>query len=170
MSTITPQQTQARPTVLVVDDDGATLSFCQTILTQAGYTVLAATESSEALRICKQHQGSIDILVTDLILTPPEFSFASNDNEFPHVHGHELAVRALRMRKDLHVLLLSEDIDKDLTGVGIRKDALPFLTKPFEQQNLLSALKQALQTPPPSIEFLFKEKSSGPKGADEWFD
>ena len=74
----------ANPTVLVVDDDPAMLALCKKILEQAGCSVLSASGSSEALKLCKGHQGSIDLLVTDLVLPPPEFSFASSDNEFPH--------------------------------------------------------------------------------------
>ena len=94
------------PTVLVVDDDVAVVALCTRILQKAGCSVLSATGSSEALKICKGHKGSIDLLVTDLVLPPPEFSFASSENEFPHVHGHELAFRALRMRTALRVILM----------------------------------------------------------------
>src|SRR5207249_6472581 len=104
----------------------------------AGCSVLPASESSEALKICKNHPGTINMLVTDLVLPPPSFSFASQDNEFPHVHGHDLALRALRMRKDLRVILISGNIDKELAGYGIRKGALPFLLKPFEHHALVS--------------------------------
>ena len=110
------------------------------------------------------------MLITDLVLPPPEFSFASSENEFPHVHGHELALRALRMRKDLHVILMSGNPDTDLAGYGIRKDTLPFLSKPFEPPAFVSLVKQTLQTPPPTREMLLKQPSPGTKGADEWFD
>jgi DNA-binding NtrC family response regulator len=110
------------------------------------------------------------LLITDLVLPPPEFSFASSENEFPHVHGHELALRALRMRKDLHVILMSGNPDADLAGYGIRKDTLPFLSKPFDPPAFVSLVKQTLQTPPPTPELLLKQPSPGTKGADEWFD
>src|SRR5690349_24754783 len=113
---VTPQSGTPPPTVLVVDDDPTVLSLCQTILQQAGCSVLSASGSSEALKLCKGHQGSIDLLVTDLVLPPPEFSFASSDNEFPHVHGHELASRALRMRTNLRVILISGNIENELAG------------------------------------------------------
>lgn len=157
-------------TVLVVDDDATVLTLCQTILEKAGCSVLQASESSEALKICKNHPGTINMLVTDLVLPPPTFSFASTDNEFPHVHGHELALRALRMRKDLRVILMSGNIDNELAGYGIRKGALPFLPKPFDHHALVSLVKDTMQTPPPTPESLLKESAGGAKGADEWFD
>ena len=158
------------PTVLVVDDDAATIALCKRILEQAGCSVLSASGSSEALKICKGHQGSIDLLVTDLVLPPPEFSFASSDNEFPHVHGHELASRALRMRTNLRVILMSGNIETDLAGYGIRKGTLPFLSKPFDPPAFVSLVKETLKASPPTPESLQKDHSIGTKGADEWFD
>jgi len=160
----------ANPTVLVVDDDPAMLALCKKILEQAGCSVLSASGSSEALKLCKGHQGSIDLLVTDLVLPPPEFSFASSDNEFPHVHGHELASRALRMRTNLRVILISGNIENELAGYGIRKGTLPFLSKPFDPPAFVSLVKETLKASPPNPESLQKDHSTGTKGADEWFD
>jgi FixJ family two-component response regulator len=120
--------------------------------------------------ICKGHTGSIVVLVTDLVLPPPEFSFASSENEFPHVHGHELAFRALRMRTNLRVVLMSGNIDNELAGYGIRKGALPFLAKPFDPSTLVSMVRTALEAPAPTAESLEKDHSTDVKMVDEWFD
>lgn len=160
----------AKQTIVAVDDDTAIIQLCASILEQAGFSVLPATNSSEALKICKNHPGPIHLLLTDLVLPPPDFSFASSDNEFPNVHGHELAVRALRMRKDLRVILMSGNIDQDLAGYGIRRGDLPFLPKPFEHQALVALVRQTLQAPPPSIESLTAGPPGIPKTGDEWVD
>jgi CheY-like chemotaxis protein len=157
-------------TVLAVDDDPDALKLCRLFLEKAGFSVLSASGSSEALKICKNHEGPIHLLVTDLVLPPPEFSFASGQNEFPHVHGHELAVRALRMRKDLRVILMSANIEKELQGYGIRPQSLPFIPKPLNAQTLVALVNQTIQSPPPTPESLMKESLGGAKGADEWFD
>ena len=165
-----PTSGTSGPTVLVVDDDVTVLVLCQKILEKAGYSVLSASGSSEALKICKGRKESIDVLVTDLVLPPPEFSFASSGNEFPHVHGHELAFRAVRMRANLRVILMSGNIENELAGYGIRKDSLPFLSKPFDSSALLTLVKTTLERPAPGPESLQKDQSGGIKGADEWFD
>ncbi len=157
-------------TVLVVDDDPGVLTLCRALLEQAGFSVLPAAGSSEALKICKHHPGTIDILVTDLVLPPPEFSFASGENEFPHVHGHELAVRALGIRDNLRIVLMSGNIDKDLAGYGIRKGCVPFIAKPFETQTMVDMVRETLQGPPPTPESLMNEPMNRAKGTDEWFD
>ena len=160
----------AKQTIVAVDDDTAIVQLCAAILEQAGFSVLPATNSSEALKICKNHPGPIHLLLTDLVLPPPDFSFASSDNEFPNVHGHELAVRALRMRKDLRVILMSGNIEQDLAGYGIRRGDLPFLPKPFDDQALVALVRQTLQAPPPSVESLTAGPPGIPKSVDEWVD
>jgi len=158
------------PTILVVDDEPSITKLCKAMLQQAGFSVLDADGSSEALKICTQHEGPIDLLLTDLILPPPGFQLASSSNQFPHVHGHELAVRALRIRKDLRVILMSGNIDQDLAGYGIRRGDLPFLLKPFEHQVLVTLVRQTLHAPPPSIESLTAGAPGTPKVGDGWFD
>lgn len=158
------------PTILLVDDEPSITMLCRTILQQAGFSVLDADGSSEALKICTQHEGPIDLLLTDLILPPPGFQLASCSNQFPHVHGHELAIRALRIRKDLRIILMSGNIDKDLAGYGIRRGSLPFLSKPFEIQALVTLVRQALKASPPSIESLTVGPPETPTVGDGWVD
>jgi CheY-like chemotaxis protein len=157
-------------TILAVDDDPDALELCRLFLEKAGFSVLPAGGSSEALKICKNHAGPIHLLITDLVMPPPDFSFASGGNEFPHVHGHELAIRALGMRKDLRVILMSANIDKELQGYGVSRGSVPFISKPFEAQALVNLAHDTLQALPPTVESLQKERSSGVKDADEWFD
>jgi DNA-binding NtrC family response regulator len=171
MSTLgvaSPQST--KQTILAVDDDTAIVHLCAEILEPAGFSVLSATNSSEALKICKNHPGPIHLLLADLVLPPPEFSFASGNNEFPNVHGHELAVRALRMRKDLRVILMSGNIDQELAGYGIRRGVVPFLPKPLAHQTLVALVRQTLHAPPPSVESLTAGPPEIPKSGDEWVD
>lgn len=159
-----------RQTILIVDDEAAIIRLCGAILEQAGFSILPATNSSDALKICKNHPGPIHLLLTDLVMAPPEFSFASGDNEFPNVHGHEVAVRALRMRKDLRVVLMSGNIDQELAGYGIRRGRLPFLAKPFEHRDLVTLVRQTLQAPPPSVESLTEGPPGIQKSGDQWVD
>jgi len=158
------------PTILVVDDEPTITKLCKTMLQQAGFSVLDADGSSEALNICTQHEGPIDLLLTELILPPPGFPLASSSNQFPHVNGHELAARALRMRKDLRVILMSGNIDQDLAGYGIRRGDLPFLPKPFDHQALVALVRQTLHAPPPSVESLTAGPPGIPKVGDGWVD
>jgi len=165
-----PKPTSTEQTILVVDDEPAVLGVVTTMLTQEGFRVLQANGSSDALRLCKNHQGRIDLLVTDLVLPPPGFSFASDANEFPHVHGHDLALRALHMRKDLRIVLISGNMDKDLAGYGIRQGVLPFIEKPLQSPAFVNLVKQVLQGPPPTVESLTETRKDNPNDDNEWVD
>ncbi|MDP1767187.1 MAG: response regulator [Nitrospirota bacterium] len=158
----------ASPTILVVDDDLALTKLCKRILEEAGFTVLHADGSSDALKLCTQHEGPIDLLLTDLVLPPPGFQLASSTNQFPHVHGHELAVRAIRIRKGLRVILMSGNVEQELAGYGIRRETLPFIPKPFEPQTLVSLVNQTLHAPAPLIESLTEKPPGLARPSDEW--
>jgi CheY-like chemotaxis protein len=138
---------KASPTILVVDDELPILRLCKALLEEAGFTVLEADGSSEALKICTQHQGRIDLLLADLVLPPPGFQLAPTSNPFPHVNGHQLAVRATVIRKGLRVILMSGNPDKELVSHGINRGTLPFLAKPFERAHLISLVRHVLAEP-----------------------
>jgi len=148
------------PTILVVDDESAITKLCKTILQQAGFMVFDANGSSDALKICTKHEGPIDLLLTDLILPPPGFQLASSSNQFPHVHGHELAILASRIRQGLHVILMSGNPDKELAGHGITRGTVPFLTKPFEQDGLIRLVREVLAQPAPALDLSGQGKAA----------
>jgi DNA-binding NtrC family response regulator len=145
------QSTQSPATILVVDDEPSIVRLCRALLQPEGFTILEADGSSDALKICSKHEGPIDLLLTDLILPPPGFQLASSSNEFPHVHGHELAMRAATIRKGLKIILMSGSLDKELASHGIKRGTLPFLQKPFEKAALIQLIRDVLQNPHPTL-------------------
>ncbi|MBH0203771.1 MAG: response regulator [Nitrospira sp.] len=138
-------------TILVVDDESSILTLCKALLEGAGLTVLEADGSSEALTLCTHHNGPIDLLLTDLVLPPPGFQITSTSNQFPHVNGHELAVRASLIRSGLRIILMSGNPDKDLASHGIKRGTLPFLAKPFEHDRLIALVHNVLAQPAPTL-------------------
>lgn len=138
-------------TILVVDDELPIVNLCKTLLEGAGFTVIGADGSSEALKICTRHQGPIDLLLTDLVLPPPGFQLALTSIQFPHVNGHELAVRATMIRSNLRIILMSGNPDKELASHGIKRGTLPFLAKPFERDRLIALVQYVLAQPAPTL-------------------
>jgi DNA-binding NtrC family response regulator len=146
------------PTVLVVDDEVPIIKLCKALLESAGFMVLEADGSSEALKICTQYQGPINVLLADLVLPPPGFQFVAASNQFPHLNGHDLAVRAGMIRSGLRIILMSGNPDKDMASHGIKRGTFPFLAKPFERQDLIGLVKHVLAHPAP---VLAQEKQPG---------
>ena len=52
---------------------------------RAGYVVLSASSATDALQLCKRHEGRIDLLLTDVVL--------------PHTMGRELAASVKKLRR-----------------------------------------------------------------------
>ena len=64
-------------TILVVDDEDGIRELLEGYLTAKGYTVLTGRNAAEALEVAQKYGGSIDLLITDLVL--------------PKMGGYELA-------------------------------------------------------------------------------
>ena len=138
-------------TILVVDDDLPIVNLCKAFLEEAGFTVLGTDGSSEALKLLTQHKEPIDVLLTDLVLPPPGFQLASASNQFPHVNGLDLAVRATMIRSGLRIILMSGNPDKDLLSHGIKRGTFPFLAKPFDRDRLIALVKNVFAQPAPTL-------------------
>jgi CheY-like chemotaxis protein len=112
-------------TVLVVDDEHSLRVATHRILASLGHNVLHAATASEALRICSEHRGAIDLVVTDIFLTD--------------WRGHELAGRLREMQPDARFLFVSGDPKaSDLVN------GAPFLAKPFSKQQLIDRVGAVL--------------------------
>ena len=119
-------------TILVVDDSDTVRSLSSRILRAKGYQVLHARDGKEALRVSQDHDGPIDLLVTDMIM--------------PKMNGRELALQIRQARPLVRVLYVSgypQDGFPGLEGIG-SKDA--FLQKPFTPYLLGSKVRELLGT------------------------
>src|ERR1700754_4739525 len=117
------------PTILVVDDEPAALTFCQRMLQMSGYTVLPASGSEAALRLFNDPQHSIDIALLDVMM--------------PGMNGIELAARLQTSRPDLPVVLMSGySVVKIKRIVG--EHPFRIIWKPFKMDSLLRMIDNAL--------------------------
>ena len=135
--------------ILVVDDDPAMRLLCVTSLTKAGYRVLQAEGSSEAMALYSSPStGPIDLLLTDLFLPPPGFKLLSRGSQYPRVNGNDLVQQVLSVKKELRVLFMSSHALSHLAGQGITIEPERFLPKPFTVEYLLTRVAAALAVPP----------------------
>src|SRR5437762_13393958 len=95
----------AAGTVLVVDDNAMVSRLTCQMLRKAGYVVLAAEDSENALELAATHPAPIDLLLTDVVM--------------PKIGGLELAHRCQELRPDLQVLFVSGYADEATVKVGI---------------------------------------------------
>lgn len=134
--------------ILIVDDDPSTRLLCATALRQAGYTVLEAAGSSEAMALYAESPEPIHLLVIDIFLPPPDFQLSSGKMPYPRVNGHELVRQARSLRKELRVLLMSSHTPAQLQAEGIPVDPARFLHKPFSVADLRAHVAATLANAP----------------------
>ncbi len=118
-------------TIFLVEDDEVVRSMSVEILTSLGYSVLEAADGVEALQACKRYHGTIDLLLTDVVM--------------PRMNGSELAKKVLESRPEIKVLFMSGYTDEAIVKHGILQDDVLFLQKPITPKNLSKALRQALE-------------------------
>ena len=117
-------------TILLVEDEPTILKMCKLILERCGYTVLAFERAVDALEIEEGFHGTIDLLVTDVMM--------------PEMNGSELAKKILSAHPDLKILFIS-GYTTDVIDQSIELDhQLNFLQKPFNHKALTTIVSTIL--------------------------
>ena len=116
--------------ILVAEDDALVRQVVVTVLKRAGYRVLEAAHPHQALALARDHDGPIDLLLTDVVM--------------PMMNGNELARQLCSQRPGLAVLCMSGYSDDAILQRGLSGVELPLLTKPVTPEQLLKAVGQAL--------------------------
>ncbi|OLB66042.1 MAG: response regulator [Actinobacteria bacterium 13_2_20CM_2_72_6] len=127
--------TATAPTVLVVDDEEDLREAMRRMLERRGFATLTAADPAEAEAVCRDHGGTIDLLLTDLTL--------------PGASGGDLARTATLMRPDLRVLYISGLPKEVAVGRGLVAEEAALVQKPFTSDRLAEAVRRvlALATP-----------------------
>jgi CheY-like chemotaxis protein len=119
-------------TVLLTEDEQDVREVAREFLESAGYQVLQAPSGEAALRLAADYLGSIDLLVTDMVM--------------PGLSGQELARRMRGSRKDLRVLYMS-GYSEHAAEEAAKSEGSAVLTKPFSRSALLRTAREVLQRP-----------------------
>jgi two-component system, cell cycle sensor histidine kinase and response regulator CckA len=122
-----------RKVILVADDEVILRNLIRTLLDEEGYEVLAAADGSEALRLSRTHEGTIDLLLTDV--------------EMPRLDGMSAYRRISAERADIKVLFMSGAIPESLEVLK----GLPFLPKPFVISALCTKVREVLEMTSPAV-------------------
>ena len=129
----TPSRVHISGTILVVEDADDVREAASRILTKNGYDVITASSGSVALEVAKEHRGSIDLLLTDVVM--------------PGMQGNELATRITALWPGVRVLYMSGYAQPILGDGGTVGDDVHLLEKPFTEPALLASVDGALSAP-----------------------
>jgi len=121
-------------TVLIVEDEEAILNLFKRALGTLGYTVLVAHHGEEALLIAEQHQGRIDLIITDIVM--------------PQMGGYELVERLLPLRPEMSVLFTTGHDDSLMSDQAINFPQEQLIQKPFVVQDIAKKVRAILDDPP----------------------
>jgi two-component system cell cycle sensor histidine kinase/response regulator CckA len=127
MSVVPPSTTNARLTVLVVDDEPEVRGVARRMLEEAGYEVLEAQDGQAALQLVNGAYAPVKVVLTDI--------------RMPILNGWQLAAALTSREPPLPVVLMS--------GFGSGPEAafyptVNFLAKPFSDEALLRLVRRVL--------------------------
>ena len=121
----------ASKTVLVVDDEAFIRDMVQEHLSLSGYKVLTAANGPDALKLSQDHQGTIHLLLTDVLM--------------PGMNGGTLAARLASARPETKVLYMSGYTPNAAVHYSVLDRGTAFLPKPFTSDTLLSTIRIVLE-------------------------
>ncbi len=123
-------ETKGSETILVVEDEDRVRAAARTILTRHGYRVLEANGPTQGLDIGQGHEGTIDLLLTDVIM--------------PGMNGIQLAHRLAEIRPGMKVLCMSGYADETALQRGLSDANIAFLQKPLTPDGLSRKVREVL--------------------------
>ncbi|HML28322.1 MAG TPA: response regulator [Hyphomicrobium sp.] len=115
-------------TILLADDDAAVRDLVRRALTSEGHAVHVTQDGLEALDMLGSSASEIDILISDV--------------DMPQLDGISLAEKALALKPNIAVILMSGFSDQLERAARLRARKLLSISKPFT----LDQIKQVVRT------------------------
>jgi len=121
-----PVRPGSRPSILVVDDEGAVRRFALRVLEREGYGVTEARDGLEAVDLIKSG-STFEAVVSDIVM--------------PRMNGVELMQALSSIDSDLPIILMSGYATGALTELGISPPCA-ILPKPFSAERLMQEVRR----------------------------
>jgi two-component system cell cycle sensor histidine kinase/response regulator CckA len=119
-------------TILLVEDEESLRALTRSLLVQSGYTVLETNNGARALEIARDYQGSIHLLLTDVVL--------------PGIGGSVLAEKMATQYPAMKVLFMSGYTDNTVAAQGVVEEGTFLLQKPFEPEALRNKVREVFDS------------------------
>lgn len=122
--------TGGNESILLVEDEPATLNMTRMMLERMGYIVLAAPTPEDAIRLVERHAGGIHLLMTDVVM--------------PGMNGHDLARAMLSRHPEIKCLFMSGYPADIIAHQGVLDEGVNFIQKPFSKPSLTVKVRETL--------------------------
>ncbi|HXG38468.1 MAG TPA: response regulator [Bacteroidota bacterium] len=123
-------ETVAKRTILVVEDDEMLLDLLASVLEEHGYTVLLARDGLESVELFKQHHGEIALVLTDMGL--------------PHLGGWEAFLEMKKIDPNVKTMMASGYFNPSLKAEMLRAGAQDFVQKPYVMEDVLRKINELI--------------------------
>ena len=133
-----PRAERGHETILLVEDEINLRRLARQYLETHGYKILEAEDGAAALQIVDGHKGTIDLLLTDVIM--------------PGMNGRELAARIMNLLPAVRVLYMSGYTENAIGHDGMLDAGINLLQKPFSLPALKDRVREVLDSEPIPLE------------------
>jgi two-component system cell cycle sensor histidine kinase/response regulator CckA len=116
--------------ILLVEDNDNLRNLLQRTLEGSGFSVLSASDGAEALRLCDQHDGAIDLTVSDIVM--------------PRLNGLRMMEQIRATRPAMRFLFITGFADEFPELGELIKNGGDVLGKPFLPSELVAKVEQML--------------------------
>ena len=117
--------------ILFVEDEDAVRGVAARLLRARGYEVIEAADGEEALALAEQNAGTIDLLISDVIM--------------PGLDGPSLLKKARPYLGSAPVMFISGYAEAEFSDILEGEAGVTFLPKPIDIKSLAERVKQQLQ-------------------------
>jgi len=125
-----PTPERGSETILLVEDEVMVRGLVRSILYASGYTVLEAENADAALRLCRDYDAPIHLLLTDVVM--------------PGMSGRMLAEQVTALRPQIRVVLMSGYTNDAVLQHRVAETDMAFIQKPFTPVALRSKVREVL--------------------------
>ena len=119
---------KAKPLISIVDDDNSMREAIKRLMKSMGYTAEAVASAEEFLR--SRHVRRTSCLIADM--------------QMPGMTGLELYQRLSASGKAIPTILITAYPDNDVRERALSTGVAGYLSKPFEEDDLLACIRVAL--------------------------
>jgi FixJ family two-component response regulator len=121
--------TAFKPTVFVIDDDASIRKSLSRLLRSAGYTAEAFSSAEEFLR--REHFDGVGCILLDV--------------KMPGLSGMDLQEELNKADYHMPIVFITGHGDIPMSVKAMKEGAVDFLTKPFDDKELLQAIEKAIE-------------------------
>lgn len=116
--------------ILIVEDSDDMRDLLDLVLRDAGFNTVAVSDGNSALREMDEDKEFIDLVITDV--------------QMPEVTGHDILAAVRAKRSEAHVIIITAFGSVEQAVDMVKQGAFQYLTKPFDTNELLAVVGQAL--------------------------